>query len=131
VQNEFLPNLFDHAHDDYLEIAATTGALGFTIAVGHAARRLLVARPHHVRRRSRRQLPPLRVQGAALMSITVAMVHALFDFNFYIPANPATLAAIAGAAAAAYSRSFDADATADRIARHRVRKPHVDPVDAA
>ena len=36
--------------------------------------------------------------AAALTSIAVALVHALVDFNFYIPANPATLAAIAGAA---------------------------------
>ena len=38
--------------------------------------------------------------AAALTSVAVAMVHALLDFNFYIPANPVTLAAIAGAAAA-------------------------------
>jgi hypothetical protein len=39
-------------------------------------------------------------QTAALASLTIAMVHALFDFNFFIPANPATLAAICGAAVA-------------------------------
>jgi hypothetical protein len=39
-------------------------------------------------------------QVAALASLTIAMVHALFDFNFFIPSNPATLAAIAGAAVA-------------------------------
>ena len=40
-------------------------------------------------------------QAAALTSLTVAMVHALFDFNFFIPANPATLAALLGAAVSA------------------------------
>jgi hypothetical protein len=35
---------------------------------------------------------------AALASLTIALVHALYDFNFFIPSNPATLAAIAGAA---------------------------------
>ena len=39
-------------------------------------------------------------QVAALASLTIAMVHALFDFNFHIPSNPATLAAIVGAAVA-------------------------------
>jgi hypothetical protein len=39
-------------------------------------------------------------QTAALVSLTVAMVHALFDFNFFIPSNPPTLAAILGAAVA-------------------------------
>jgi hypothetical protein len=28
------------------------------------------------------------------------MIHAMFDFNFYIPSNPATLAAILGVAVA-------------------------------
>lgn len=32
--------------------------------------------------------------------LTIAMVYALLDCNFYIPSNPATLAAIAGAAVA-------------------------------
>ena len=39
-------------------------------------------------------------QTAALLSLFVAFVHALFDFNFSIPSNPATLAAILGAAVA-------------------------------
>ena len=68
---------------------------------------------------------------AALTSLTIASVHALFDFNFFIPANPATLAAIAGAAVAAQLRSFDPDSSMNRVARHRVRQPHVDPVEPA
>ena len=39
-------------------------------------------------------------QVAALASLTIAMVHALFDFNFFIPSNPPTLAAMCGAAVA-------------------------------
>jgi hypothetical protein len=39
-------------------------------------------------------------QVAALASLTIAMVHALIDFNFFIPSNPATLSAILGAAVA-------------------------------
>jgi O-antigen ligase len=131
AQSDSLQSLFDHAHDDYLEIAATTGALGFTIAIVT----LLAGYWSLVRitfgESAVGSFRRCAFQGAALTSVTVAMVHALFDFNFFIPANPATLAAIAGAAVAAYSRSFDADATADRVARHRVRKAHVDPVDSA
>jgi hypothetical protein len=40
-------------------------------------------------------------KAAALTSIAIAMIHALVDFNFFIPANPITLAAIAGAAVVA------------------------------
>jgi hypothetical protein len=39
-------------------------------------------------------------QAAALASLTAALVHALLDFNFFIPANPATLSVILGAAVA-------------------------------
>ncbi|HYH08068.1 MAG TPA: O-antigen ligase family protein [Thermoanaerobaculia bacterium] len=93
--------IYHHAHNDYVEIAATSGTLGFTIAMvtliagyvalvrttfGAAARELTW------RRRA--------FQAAALTSLTIAMVHALLDFNFFIPSNPATLATILGAAVA-------------------------------
>jgi len=131
AQTDYPEILFDHAHDDYLEIAATTGILGFAIAIItlFAGYWSLVRNTFgdgadgSFRRRA--------FQASALTSITIAMIHALFDFNFFIPANPATLAAIAGAAVAAYARSFDADATADRVARHRIRQAHVDSMDSA
>lgn len=93
--------IYHHAHNDYAEIAATSGTVGFTIAMvtliagyvalmrttfGDAARELTW------RRRA--------FQVAALTSLTIAMVHALLDFNFFIPSNPATLCAILGAAVA-------------------------------
>ncbi|MDP9362309.1 MAG: O-antigen ligase family protein [Acidobacteriota bacterium] len=94
--------LANHAHDDYAEILATTGALGFVVSLvsllgGYAA----LARnafgensePMSWRRRA--------FKAAALTSVAVAMIHALIDFNFFIPANPITLAAIAGAAVVA------------------------------
>jgi O-antigen ligase len=94
--------LANHAHNDYAEVLATTGGLGFGIAVlsllaGYAA----LARnafsdngePMSWRRRA--------FKAAALASISIAMIHALVDFSFFIPANPITLAAIAGAAVVA------------------------------
>lgn len=131
AQTDYLKNLFDHAHDDYLEIAATTGLIGFAVAaIALFAGYWSLVRATFgseadgsFRRRA--------FQAAALTSITVAMVHALFDFNFFIPANPATLAAIAGAAVSAHLRSFDPDSTAEHVARHRVHQAHVDAVDPA
>jgi len=91
-----LPN---HAHNDYAEILATTGGLGFLVSFlaligGYAAlkRNALgsAGEPMSWRRRA--------FKTAALTSITIAMIHALVDFNFFIPANPVTLAAIAGSA---------------------------------
>jgi hypothetical protein len=93
--------IYHHAHNDYAEIAATSGTLGFTIAMvtliaGYVAlvRATFgkVSRELTWRRRA--------FQVAALTSLTIALVHALVDFNFFIPSNPATLCAILGAAVA-------------------------------
>jgi O-antigen ligase len=100
-QTQDLEKIYHHAHNDYAEIGATAGTLGFTIAFvtllgGYVALVRMTfgaaARELSWRRRA--------FQAAALASLTIAMVHALFDFNFFIPANPATLAAICGAAVA-------------------------------
>ncbi|HEY4641255.1 MAG TPA: O-antigen ligase family protein [Thermoanaerobaculia bacterium] len=96
---EAIPN---HAHDDYAEILGTTGALGFLVSVVPLFAGFAVlsrnafgknGEPMSWRRRA--------FKAAALTSIAIAMLHALVDFNFFIPANPITLAAIAGAAVVA------------------------------
>jgi O-antigen ligase len=100
-QDEKLEVIYHHAHNDYLEIAATTGTLGFLVAVstllgGYVALvRMTFGDAGSELSWSRRAF-----QVAALASLTMAMIHALFDFNFYIPSNPATLAAIMGASVA-------------------------------
>jgi O-antigen ligase len=96
-----MAKLYTHAHNDYAEIGATTGTLGFTVAMvaliggyvalarmtfGHASADLAFTRR--------------AFQAAALASMTIAMTHALVDFNFFIPSNAGTLAAISGAAVA-------------------------------
>jgi O-antigen ligase len=105
-QKQDLGKIYHHAHNDYAELAATGGTVGFVIGMvallgGYS---VLVRMTFGTwpagngafdlswRRRA--------FQAAALASLTIAMVHALIDFNFYIPSNPATLAAIAGAAVA-------------------------------
>jgi len=92
----------NHAHDDYAEILATTGALGFMIALvslvgGFAALARNAFGDHGEPMSWRRRA----FKAAALTSIAIAMIHALVDFNFFIPASPITLAAIAGAAVVA------------------------------
>jgi len=100
-QTQDLGKIYHHAHNDYAETGATAGTLGFTIAMvallgGYVALLRMTfgeaASDLSWRRRA--------FQAAALASLTIAMVHALFDFNFFIPANPVTLAAICGAAVA-------------------------------
>jgi O-antigen ligase len=94
--------IYNHAHNDYLEILGTTGALGFIVSVvpllgGFAALTRNAFAPTGEPMSWRRRA----FKAAALTSIAIAMLHALIDFNFFIPANPITLAAIAGAAVAA------------------------------
>ena len=91
-----LPN---HAHNDYAEILATTGALGFAVSFGA----LIAGLAAFTRNAFNPESDPMSwrrraFKTAALTSITIAMIHAFVDFNFFIPANPVTLAAIAGAA---------------------------------
>ncbi|HEU4889022.1 MAG TPA: O-antigen ligase family protein [Thermoanaerobaculia bacterium] len=100
-QKQDLGKIYHHAHNDYAELAATGGTLGFTIGVvallgGYVVlvRMTFGASAGELSWRRR------AFQTAALASLTIAMVHALIDFNFYIPSNPATLAAILGAAVA-------------------------------
>jgi O-antigen ligase len=94
-------HLYHHAHNDYLEIAATAGTIGLVIAVvtllgGY----VVLCRMTFGARSGELTWVRRAFQAAALASLGFAMVHALFDFNLFIPANPATLAAIAGAAVA-------------------------------
>jgi O-antigen ligase len=100
-QNNDLGKIYHHAHNDYAEIAATAGTLGFVVALvtllgGYIMLVRLTfgedAAFFSWRRRA--------YQAAALASISIAAVHSMFDFNFFIPSNPATLAVIAGAAVA-------------------------------
>ncbi|HEV7427647.1 MAG TPA: O-antigen ligase family protein [Thermoanaerobaculia bacterium] len=94
--------IYNHAHDDFAEILGTTGALGFIVSVvsllgGFAALTRNAFAPSGEPMSWRRRA----FKAAALTSLAIAMLHALIDFNFFIPANPITLAAIAGAAVAA------------------------------
>jgi len=94
--------LANHAHNDYVEILATTGAAGFVVSfvallAGFAVLTRTAFGPSGEAMSWRRRA----FKAAALTSIAIAMIHALVDFNFFIPANPITLAAIAGAAVVA------------------------------
>lgn len=93
-QDADVEKLYRHAHDDYAEAAATLGIFGVLFLAAFFCGMVQAFR---------RESPSWRARAftvAALTSVTIACVHALFDFNFYIPANAATLAAIAGTAVA-------------------------------
>jgi len=101
VQKDDLAHIYQHAHDDYVELLATTGVAGFAVAMLTLAfGTIAIAR--NVMRRPRQSGSWRRraFEIAALWSLFIAMTHALFDFNSFIPANAATLAVIAGACVA-------------------------------
>jgi hypothetical protein len=98
VQKDDLEHIYQHAHDDYVEILATTGIVGFTVAMlslfgGTFALAVNVMRRPRQSGSWRRRA----FEIAGLWSLFIAMAHAFFDFNSFIPANAATLAAIIGA----------------------------------
>jgi len=100
-QTQDLEKIYHHVHNDFVETAATAGTIGFVIAMvalfGGYATLVRMTFSEDMRSLSWRRRA---FQVAALASLTIAMMHALFDFNFFIPSNPSTLAVIAGAAVA-------------------------------
>jgi len=84
---------YDQAHNDYVQLAAEGGlvALGFLASA-------LVPLTKALLRGLSGALGPLGVGLAA--GASVALLHALVDFNLHIPANAATAAVLAGAVAA-------------------------------
>lgn len=108
-QKTDLELVYNRAHNDYLEIAATSGTLGAVVALVSLFGGVFVLVRDTFRERSRDVSWRRRAwQVAALTSICIAMVHALFDFNFFIPANAATLAVIAGVAVAPLAQDMRA-----------------------
>jgi len=97
--------LINHAHNDYAELAATTGVVGLLVAlVPLLAGYVALLRMTFGARAAELTWTRRAYQAAALTSLTIALIHALIDFNFFIPANPATLAAICGTAVALKER---------------------------
>lgn len=101
-QKQDLDKIYHRAHNDYMELAATSGTVGFAIAIFTLiAGTVMLVRMTFGENALELSWRRRAYQTAALTSLAIAMVHALFDYNFFIPSNPATLAAICGAAVAA------------------------------
>jgi O-antigen ligase len=85
--------LVDHAHDDWVEIRTTGGWIGFLLALAAVAATfagLLGA----WRRQRHRVESAFALAGLGAMA--ALSVHAFVEFNFAIPAIPATLAMLLG-----------------------------------
>jgi O-antigen ligase len=83
----------DYAHNDYLQLLAETGGLGFSIAAALLVAILARAAGGLARRSS----IETRCLALASMGAFIAiLIHSFADFNLYIPGNGMALAWIAG-----------------------------------
>ena len=75
------------AHNDYLQFATETGAIGLTLLALITLSSLFAAIAAHYRRRD----PLMRgMSFAAIMGIFAMLIHATVEFNLQMPANAAT-----------------------------------------
>jgi O-antigen ligase len=92
-----LPGTWRHAHDDWAELVATTGAAGALIVVAGVALAIRgLARALARARRGEDRAAAIAGAGA----LAAAAVHSLFDFGLTLPANALALAVVTGAALA-------------------------------
>lgn len=84
---------FDHAHNDYVELATDTGLAGFLPALGLALIFFLSLLRGWRDKRSRFGKC---IGAGGLYSCVVVAVHSGTDFNMHIPANALLTAVIAG-----------------------------------
>lgn len=81
---------YDHAHNDWAQLALERGLVGLALWVGMVAIAGWAAL-----RSMRRSDPRLRGLGfGSLMAILALLLHAFVDFNFQIPANAAYFHAV-------------------------------------
>jgi len=101
VQPEEMNALVEQAHNDGLQLMVTGGLVGFLLATAALLWLLFLFARAFVRQAHREEAAWALAGFGALLSL---LLHGLVEFNFSIPAIPATLAVTLGCAWAAASR---------------------------
>lgn len=85
------PYYFDHAHNDYIELACDYGLVGLGILGSFVLMTFGVAARTMARRRTSL---PRGIAFGVMMAITALAIHSWVDFNLQLPANALTLLVI-------------------------------------
>ncbi|NJO18248.1 MAG: O-antigen ligase family protein [Thioploca sp.] len=86
-----LSGFYDHAHNDYLELASETGLVGLILLGSIVLSSLGIALVAQYRRHN----PLCRgIAVSVVMTIIAILIHSSVDFNLQIPANVATFVII-------------------------------------
>ncbi|MGH9369393.1 MAG: O-antigen ligase family protein, partial [Thermoanaerobaculia bacterium] len=101
VQPRRLRGLVEHAHNDFLQLAVTGGAVGAALGATLFVSLLVLLLRAWSRQRHREESAVALAGFGALLSLTL---HGLVDFSLSIPIIPATLACVLGASWAAGAR---------------------------
>ncbi len=102
---------YDHAHNDYAQIASETGLMGFGLLGGFVLSSFWAA----IRAQSLRGDPLMKgLSFAVIMSVLALVIHSAVDFSLQIPANAGTFVVILAMAWVAL--------TVSRHHRHRSKK---------
>jgi len=96
-QTAVVERAFDHAHNDYLELASELGLVGFLIFGAFAL--LIFVRAVRVARHGPDRATRILALGSIGAMVAIA-IHSVADFNLYVPANALVLVCILGIAAA-------------------------------
>ena len=113
VQRRGLDGFWRHAHDDWAELAATTGVVGLAlVAGGLVALGGALARSWRRNERSEERAAVL----AATAAVVAVAIHSVFDFGLTLPANAWTLAVLAGLGISAQPPEKGAERRAEPLA---------------
>lgn len=119
IQPRDIDYLIEYAHSDPLQLLVTGGLLGF--ALGAVAVIGFVVLLHRCWKRSERREESAVMLGG-LGAFIMLLVHGLAEFNFSIPAIPATLACIAGLSWAASQTDGELSSRTERERLRLVRE---------
>ncbi len=112
---------YDHAHNDYIELLADQGIVGFCLL----AFPILMIITKNIKAFIHRKTAIKRaILFASLVGTFSLLIHSLIDFNFHIPANAAYFYLMLGLGAVAGNMSYRQSATKKPGPITKNRKPY-------